>query len=92
MMKKRHKIILYVSSNSHPSELAREYFRQTGFDFDEIDIDKNKDTASEIFDRVDKKEAPIAEIDGRVVAGYRPDIFAILLNDRGGENPQKKEE
>ena len=81
-MIKHHDIVLYVSSTSHMSQLAADYFRQNGFDFEEINVDKDKAAGDEVFNRTKGRETPVAEIDGRIVTGYRPDVYEILLGDR----------
>ena len=60
-------------------DLARDYFRVGGFNFDEKNLDREKQYAKGIFERAGKQETPIAEINGRIVVGYRPEVYEILL-------------
>ncbi len=84
-MKKRPIIVLYTSSNSRMSDLARDYFRMGGHTFDEINLDREKQYAKGIFERAGKSETPIADINGRLVIGYRPEVYEILLEGSNGK-------
>jgi len=84
-MKKRPTIILYTTNNSRMCDLARDYLRVGGFNFDEINLDREKQYSEGIYARAGKEETPIVEINGRIVVGYRPEVYEILLEGSSKE-------
>lgn len=84
-MKKRPTIVLYTTNNSRMCDLARDYFRVGGFIFDEINLDREAQYKKGIYERAGKETTPIVEINNRIVVGYRPEVYEILLEGSGKE-------
>jgi glutaredoxin len=63
-------------------DLTKAYFRNVGVDFDEINIsrsEENRKAMLEASDGVD--QAPVVNFDGRIIIGYQPDVYDILIKE-----------
>jgi glutaredoxin 3 len=85
--KKYHQVSIYTSLNSKFCELTKVYFRNAGIDYQELEIQRNNVARLKMIEISGQEETPVVEFDGRVVIGYRPDVYDILI----GENDKLKE-
>ncbi len=83
--KKYHEINVYYSSGSKMCELVRVYFRGAGYDTNELNIDHDELAHRKMIEISNQKRAPVVEIDGRVIVGYRPDLFDLILEGKAVE-------
>jgi glutaredoxin len=85
--KRHHEVTIYSSTGSAMCDLTKAYFRNADIDFEEVNItgsEENKKAMIEATNGIDR--APVVIIDGRVVAGYQPDVYDILIkeSEKGG--------
>jgi arsenate reductase-like glutaredoxin family protein len=83
--KKYHEINLYLSPGSKMCELVKTYFRSSGYDCNEYNVVHDKAAEEKMIQISDQKRTPVTEIDGRVVVGYRPDLFDLILEGKATE-------
>ena len=88
-MKKRHTVIIYTSPSSQFCTLTIEFFRQQGIEPVERPIHNDKQAERELKEKSGQLSTPVTEFDGRIINGYRPDLFQILLDQ--GKEPLKHE-
>jgi arsenate reductase-like glutaredoxin family protein len=77
--KKYHEVHIYVEPGSKLCELTKLYFRDAGMDYMELDITRNPIARDRMYEISEQKRTPVTELDERVIVGYRPDVFDIIL-------------
>ena len=61
--------------------LAKEFFRNSGIDFYEYDVEKNPEAMKKMVQESGQEMTPVVIIDGRIVCGYQPEVFSNILNN-----------
>lgn len=92
MKRVHHAVTIYTQPFSFYCTLTKEYFRQQGIDFDEIDISKDPAGADVMMTKSGQRVPPVVEIDGHVVSGYRPDVFDTVVHKDEKEEKDEKDE
>jgi glutaredoxin len=77
-MKRHHTVTIYTSGSQF-CNLAREYFRAEGIDYEEIKVNENPKILDVLRQKTGGITTPVVEIDGRAIAGFRPDMYEIIL-------------
>lgn len=85
--KKHHDILIYSSPDCKLCELCKSYFRDKGMDYLEFMINKDRNAEIKMKEISEQDTTPVVEFDGRVIVGYRPDLFDQLTAE-----PTRKEE
>ncbi|MCC2630208.1 MAG: Glutaredoxin [Candidatus Paceibacter sp.] len=83
--KKYHQITIYVSRGNKLDDMARMYFRAEGHDFLEKDVTRDQNSMIKMEEISSQKNTPVVEIDGRVIVGYRPDIYDLILAGKNAD-------
>ena len=78
LFKRRPNITIYTSGSAI-CELAKDYFRQSGLDFDEQDVVHDKNALKALEDLTKKSDTPVVDFDGRIIIGFQPDLYNILI-------------
>lgn len=76
-------MVTIYTTPSQFCNLAKEYFHGQGIDYEEIRINNDPKIIELLQQKTGGTTTPVVEIDGRPVAGFRPDLYEILL--RGDE-------
>ncbi|MBX4198416.1 glutaredoxin family protein [Candidatus Parcubacteria bacterium] len=87
-MKRRHTVVIYTSGSQFCG-LAKDYFKTAGVDYEEIRVNNDPLILDKLRQKTGGTTMPVVEIDGRPVAGFRPDMYEILLG-RGNEKTEEK--
>ncbi len=90
--RKHHEITLYTSPSSRYCDLAKGYFRDSNLDYTEIDVSKSEGDMGRMQELSGNAETPVVVIDGRVIPGFQPDIFDIILKPKEEEEKKDKAE
>lgn len=77
--KKHHEILIYTVPNNKLCELAKSYFRDMGMDYLEFNVAKDTVAQAKMFELSEQVATPVVSFDGRIIVGYRPDIYEQLL-------------
>ena len=59
--------------------LAKEWFKEKGVEFKDIDVSRDHDAAKEMIEKSGQMGVPVVEINGELTIGFRPDVFESLL-------------
>ncbi len=74
-------------------ELTKNFFRDAGIEFIEIDITHDKNAEIKMLEISNQNDTPVVEIDGRAISGYHPEIYeTILSRDREREKDRDKKD
>ena len=57
----------------------KEFLKEKGIEFEEIDVSKDEKARDEMIKKSGKLEAPIIEIDGQIVVGFDKEKIVKLL-------------
>lgn len=58
----------------------REFLKEKGIEFEEVDVSKDEKARDEMIKKSGKLEAPIVEIDGQIVVGFDKEKIVKLLH------------
>jgi glutaredoxin len=87
--KKHHDVTIYSSDGSIMSDLTKAFFRNADVDFDEINVSTSEENKKILLEASSGNEqTPVVDFDGRIIIGYQPDIYDILIKE--GEKENKK--
>jgi glutaredoxin 3 len=75
----RHRVLIFTTPTCPWCRRAKEYLRQRGVSFREVDVSRDPAAARDLLRRTGQLGVPVIEIDGRPVVGFdRPRIDALL--------------
>ena len=76
------KIIIYSTPNCPYCIKAKEYLKEKGVEFEEIDISKDQEAAQDIMKRSKQMSVPVIEINGELVIGFDKEKIDKLLEGK----------
>ena len=76
---KKHKIIIYSTSTCVYCVMAKEYFDEKGFKFEEKNVGLDRKAAQEMVEKSGQLGVPVIDIDGNIVVGFQSEVFDELL-------------
>ena len=74
------KVRLFVTPACPYCFTLKEFLKEKGIEFEEIDVSKDEKARDEMIKKSGKLEAPIIEIDGQIVVGFDKEKICKLLN------------
>jgi len=63
-------------------KLVKEYFKEKGLTFDDIDVAADGDAAEEMVKISGQMGVPVIEIDGQIIVGWNKGALDELINKR----------
>ena len=79
MNTKNHKVIVYSTPTCPFCIYAKDYFKQNNIPFEDIDVTKDHAKAQEMVAKSGQMGVPVIDIDGSIIVGFQPEVFADLL-------------
>jgi glutaredoxin-like YruB-family protein len=79
MNTKNHKVIVYSTPTCPFCIYAKDYFKQNNVPFEDIDVAKDQVKAQEMVTKSGQMGVPVIDIDGDIIIGFQPEVFADLL-------------
>lgn len=58
----------------------KEFLKEKGFEFEDIDVSKDEKALQEMVDKTQQYGVPVIDIDGQVVVGFDKEKISQLLN------------
>jgi glutaredoxin-like YruB-family protein len=74
------KVKIYTTPTCPFCLMAKEYLKEKGIDFEEIDVSRNEAAAIEMIQKSGQLGVPVIEIDGQIVIGFDKERIDELLN------------
>lgn len=74
------KVKIYTTPSCPYCVMAKEFLRQKGIEFEEIDVSKNEKAAREMIEKSGQMGVPVLDIDGEIVVGFDKERIEKLLN------------
>lgn len=70
--------------------MAKDYFKEKGLEFEEIDVSADRAAAGEMIEKSGQMSVPIIDIDGELIIGFdKPKIEEVLKRNRGCAKKKK---
>ena len=63
-------IKVYSTPNCPWCKKAKDFLRENGFEFEEIDVSSNQDAAREMIEKSKQMGVPVIEVDGEILVGF----------------------
>lgn len=79
MIDKEHKVIVYSTPSCPYCVYAKNFFAQNGVEFEDVDVTRDRARAQEMIEKSGQMGVPVIDIDGSIVIGFQPALFAELL-------------
>ena len=76
------KVRLFITPACPYCYTLKEFLKEKGIKFEEIDVSKDKKAKEELIKKSGKMEVPVIEIDGQIVVGFDKEKIVKLLNIR----------
>jgi glutaredoxin-like YruB-family protein len=73
------KVKIYTTPFCPFCKLAKEYLKEKGIEFEEIDVSKDEEAAKEMIQKSGQMGVPVIEIDGKIVVGFDKEKIDQLL-------------
>ncbi len=79
-MKKENKVIVYSTQTCPYCVYAKQYFKENGVSFEDVDVGRDRVRAQEMVKKSGQMGVPVIDINGEIVVGFQPEVFEHLLN------------
>jgi len=76
---KNHKILVYSTQACPYCVMAKEYFKNKGVEYKDIEVGADENAAKEMITKSGQMGVPVIDIDDNIIVGFRPDVFEKLL-------------
>ncbi|MDQ5912384.1 MAG: glutaredoxin 3 [Patescibacteria group bacterium] len=73
------KVIIYSTPTCPYCIYAKEFFKEKGVAFEDVDVSKDHARATEMVNRSGQMGVPVIDIGGEVIVGFQPDVFEHFL-------------
>jgi glutaredoxin-like YruB-family protein len=73
------KVKIYTTPVCPFCNLAKQYLKEKGIEFEEIDVSKDEKAAMEMIEKSGQMGVPVIEIDGKIVIGFDKERIDELL-------------
>jgi glutaredoxin-like YruB-family protein len=73
------KVKIYTTPVCPFCNLAKQYLKEKGIEFEEIDVSKDEKAAMEMIQKSGQMGVPVIEIDGKIVIGFDKEKIDELL-------------
>lgn len=74
-------IIVYTTPICPMCEKAKNFLEQEGYDYQEVDITKDKDKRDELIEKTGQTNVPVIEISDEVIIGFNKNKMLEALKD-----------
>jgi glutaredoxin-like YruB-family protein len=74
------KVKIYTAPGCPFCFLAKEYLKEKGVEFEEVDVSKDEKALQEVIEKTGQMGVPVLEIDGEIVIGFDKERIDQLLN------------
>lgn len=79
MTTNNHKVIVYSTPTCPYCVYAKDYFKENNVPFEDVDVTKDRAKAQEMILKSGQMGVPVIDIDGNILVGFQPEVFASLL-------------
>lgn len=74
------KVIVYSTPTCPYCVYAKNFFKDKGVIFEDVDVSKDYSRALEMVHKSGQMGVPVIDIEGEVIVGFQPDVFEQLIS------------
>ncbi|MFH1663595.1 MAG: Uxx-star family glutaredoxin-like (seleno)protein [archaeon] len=63
-------VIVYSTQTCPYCHMAKDYFREKGIDFQDIDVSKDHEKGHEMVEKSGQQGVPVIDINGKIIVGF----------------------
>ncbi len=72
-------ITVYSTPTCPYCTYAKEYFKEQGIAFNDVDVSRDRVAAQEMVTKSGQMGVPVIDIGGAIVIGFQPEVFEKLI-------------
>ena len=72
-------IKIYTTPVCPYCQMAKEFMKEKGFAYDEVDVTKSQSALQEMIQKSGQMGVPVLEVDGKIMVGFNRKVLADLL-------------
>ena len=80
MTAKEHNITIYSTPTCPYCVMLKDYLKEHGFKYTDIDVSKDQKKAEEMIDKSGQMGVPVADIDGQIIIGFNKEKVKKILH------------
>lgn len=73
------KVTIYSTPTCPYCIFAKDFFRNKGIAFNDVDVTKDRSLAQEMINKSGQMGVPVIDINGNIIVGYQPAVFDKIL-------------
>ncbi len=73
------KVIIYSTPTCPYCVYAKNFFKEKGVSFEDIDVSKDRTRAMEMVEKSGQMGVPVIDIGGKIIVGFQPAVFEELI-------------
>jgi glutaredoxin-like YruB-family protein len=77
------KVIVYSTETCPYCVMVKEFLKQEGVEFKDINVGKDHDKAEEMVEKSGQIGVPVTDIDGEIIIGFNKDKIKEVLEKKG---------
>lgn len=74
-----HTITVYSTPTCPYCTMAKEFFTNKGVEYKDVNVASDQSAAEEMVKKSGQMGVPVIDIDGKIIVGFRPDVFEKFL-------------
>jgi len=75
----KHTVTIYTAPTCVYCKLAKEYFKQNGIEFKEVNVAQDQQAAMRMVEKSEQTGVPVIEIDDKIIIGFDRDAIKEAL-------------
>ncbi len=73
------KVIIYSTPTCPYCVYAKNFFKEKGVNFEDVDVSKDRTRAMEMVEKSGQMGVPVIDIGGEIIVGFQPAVFEELI-------------
>jgi glutaredoxin-like YruB-family protein len=73
------KVIIYSTPTCPYCVYAKNFFKERGVNFEDVDVSKDRTRAMEMVEKSGQMGVPVIDIGGEIIVGFQPAVFEELI-------------
>ncbi len=74
-----HSVTVYSTPSCPYCVYSKQYFDSKGVQYKDVDVSRDHAAAMEMVKKSGQMGVPVIDIDGKIIVGFQPNVFAKLL-------------
>ncbi|MCF7865340.1 MAG: NrdH-redoxin [Candidatus Pacebacteria bacterium] len=76
------KVIIYSTPTCPYCVYAKDFFKDKGVAFEDVDVSANYARATEMVQKSGQMGVPVIDIEGQIIVGFQPELFEKLISQK----------